>query len=353
MLRYVAAFTLGIALLALAAGAHDAQQAPPEEWWRVFGHLQAVDGRRFDVSASFFRFALPHGRTGSGVRSAWQSDALVPATFVVVDERARRAYPFTRLERTSLGLAWFASVRPNIRVGDWSLEGNVAATWRRRHFALHVAAPDVALELQQTPLKPPIRYGVGGTLQTGSCAACVAREEAYTRSRAHGTLTLSGQRYALTGTTWIDHESSSHELARDDAGWDRFEIQLDDGRDIDLRIVRHRDGKASPASSGVIVAADGRLTRLHAGDFVVENPLHTRWRSRRTGIAYPSLWEIIVSPAHLDFAVVPPLQDQEISAPDRPAYYDGTIEVERAPAPGGDPGHGYVELSGYDRPLRL
>ena len=353
MLRYVAALALGIALLALAAGAHDAPQAPREEWWRVFGHLQAVDGRRFDVSASFFRFALPHGRTGSGVRSAWQSDALVPATFVVVDEGARRAYTSTHLDRASLGLARFASVGPNIRVGDWSLEGNVAADWRRRHFTLHVAAPDVALELQQMPLKPPIRYGVGGTLQTGSCAACVAREEAYTRLRAHGTLTLSGERYALTGTTWVDHESSSHELARDDAGWDRFAIQLDDGRDLDLRVVRRRDGKASLASSGVVVAADGRPTRLSAGDFVVENPLHTRWRNSRTGLEYPSLWEIIVAPAHLDLAVVPPLQDQEISAPDGPSYYDGTVDVERAPAPGGDPGHGYVELSGYDRPLRL
>jgi len=353
MPRYVAALGLGIALLSITTGARDAPQEPREAWWRVFGHLHTPDGRRFDVSASFFRFAVPHGRTRGGVRSAWQSDALVPATFVVVDERARRAYPFTRLERTSLGLARFESMRPDIGVGDWSLEGNVAAAWRRRRFTLHVAAADVALELQQMPLKPPVRYGEDGTVHTGSCAACEAREEAYTRLSAHGALTLNGQHYALAGMTWIDHESSSHELARDDAGWDRFAFQLDDGRDLDLRLVRRRDGKASFSSSGIIVAADGRPTRLHAGDFIVENPLHTRWRSPRTGIAYPSLWEVIVPRADIDLAVVPPLQDQEISASDGPSYYDGTVDVERAPAPGGDPGRGYVELSGYDRPLHL
>ncbi len=345
--------TLVIVLLSLSAAARDAAASPPQAWWRVFGHLHSADGRRFDFSVSFFRFALPRGAKGdAGVVSAWRGAALVPATFIIVDERTRRAYTSTRLEREALGLAQFAARRPQLRIGNWSLEGN-ASPWRQRHFTLHVVEHDVELELEQTPLKPPVRYGSDGRLQTGSCASCSAHEEAYTRLRASGTLELGGTRYALTGTTWLDHESSSHELGPGDVGWDRFAIQLDDGRDVDLRVVRRRDGKPSIASSGIVVTADGRTMRLRATDFSVENPLRTRWRNPRTNIAYPSLWEIFVPRAHLDLAVVPPLQAQEISAADGPAYYDGTIDVERAPAPGGDPGQGYVELTGYGRPLRL
>lgn len=323
------------------------------EWWRLFGHLHTDAGRRFDFSVSFFRFSLRRNGGEEHRHNALMSDAIVPATLIVVDERPRHAYTFTQLERNALGLAQFAPRRLPVRIGTWALAQRAAsADWHRRHFSLHAAEPHVTLDLMQTPLRAPLRYGRDGSLQTGSCKACRAREEAYTRLRAQGILALAGVRYAVDGLTWLDHESSSHELAADDAGWDRFAIQLDDGRDVELRVVRRRDGRVSKASSGVIVTAN-HVTVLHAADFTVENPLATHWHSTRTGIAYPSLWEVLVGKAQLDLALDPPLQDQEIRAHDGPSYYDGTVDVERAPPPGGQPGFGYVELTGYDRPLRF
>ncbi|MDQ2909006.1 MAG: hypothetical protein M3R44_06625 [Candidatus Eremiobacteraeota bacterium] len=323
------------------------------EWWRLFGHLHTAAGRRFDFSVSFFRFSLRRDAGEARTPNPWMSDAIIPATLIIVDERQRQASTFTQLERNALGLAAFAPQRLPVRIGTWELaETTTSVNWRRRRFSLHAAAPNATLDLLQAPLHAPVRYGTDGSVQTGTCNACRAHEEAYTRLRARGTLALAGARFAVDGLTWLDHESSSHELGNTDTGWDRFAFQLDDGRDIELRLVRARDGRTTSASSGVVVAANN-VTVLDAKDFTVENPLATHWHSPRTGIAYPSLWEAFIRRPRLDLAIIPPLQDQEISAHNGPSYYDASVDLERQEPPGGELGHGYVELTGYDRPLRL
>lgn len=341
-------------------GAH---RASPSEWWRISGHLHTPEGRRFAFAATFFRFAIA-GKTDvkasrrAREQSAWRTgNEFYPATFALVDEGKRRYFSATKVERGAFGFGSAAANSLDVATGQWTLRAEPAI----RHaelaspettFDLHVANGEFALDLRQTAVKPRVAFGHAGVIRSGSCTRCVEHAFAYTRLRARGELRLGGQRFRLEGRSWLDHEYGTHELAPGDVGWDRFAIQLDDGRDVLVRVVRRADGTPSPATSGELVARDGTLTNLGARDVGVTPVAHTIWRSPASGARYPVLWEITVPKARLDLAVVPPFSAQEIvSQQGGPAYYEGSIDVERAPPPGGDTGTGFAELTGYRRPL--
>jgi len=332
-----------------AAGANSARDGA--QWWRLTGHLRTRDGRRFAVAATFFRFSAGP-RLGGARRSAWADDEFYPATFAVVDERERRYRSATRLERGAFGFGRALAGRLDVAAGPWSLRAVRSPDATGQIFELRAGDRAVTLALRQVALKPRVVFGVGGVVKSGSCARCVEHAEAYTRLRARGTLSIDGTAYAVAGTTWLDHEYGSHVLDPGDRGWDRFAIQLEDGRDVLVRIVRRADGTPSPASSGEVVARDGTLTNLGSHDVAVVNVAKTDWHSRASGATYPVLWQLFVPKANLNLAVVPPFSAQEIvSDQGGPAYYEGSVDVERAPPPGGDPGAGFVELTGYRRPL--
>ena len=55
----------------------------------------------------------------------------------------------------------------------------------------------------------------------------------------------------------MDHEFFTSAMAPDLAGWDWFSLQLDDGWEVMLYLLRHKDGTVDPASSGTLVDPAG------------------------------------------------------------------------------------------------
>ena len=88
----------------------------------------------------------------------------------------------------------------------------------------------------------------------------------------------------------MGHEFSSNQLAPYQSGWDWFSLQLDDGRELMLYILRHLNGSPDPYSSGTLVDLQGNSQHLLLDDFVVQ-PLKT-WQSARSGAVYPAGWKI-------------------------------------------------------------
>ena len=75
-------------------------------------------------------------------------------------------------------------------------------------------------------------------------------------------LEIDGRRVEVSGQAWLDREWSSQFLQPDQAGWDWFALQLDDGRELMYYQLRRHDGSAHPSSRGVLVAADGSAAPL-------------------------------------------------------------------------------------------
>ena len=315
------------------AGAHAER---PREWWRTLAHLQAADGRRFEAAATFFRFAVV---PPSDVRGAWSTTAILSVSVAIGDESQRTTFTAHTLERDALGLAHAAKSRLDLAVGHSFLRALDAASNSERRFRVHVETGGASAELEQRVVQPAVPLG--------------SQAYAYPRLDVRGTLRIGAESVAVRGTGWLDHEYGADQLDRGEIGWDRFVMHFDDGRVVMIEQRRLRGNRKSLASTGIFVDRRGRATRLSARDFRIVNALDTHWQSPHTGARYPSLWEIFVPLAGLDLAVIPPFLDQEISAEGAGAsYYCGAITLERAPLPEHtDTGRGFVELTGYARPL--
>jgi predicted secreted hydrolase len=188
--------------------------------------------------------------------------------------------------------------------------------------------------------------------------AAASEYYSFTRLSTAGTLRLGGRLYDVRGESWMDKEFGSGQLAADQAGWDWFSLQLDDGREIMLYLLRNRSGAVDHAG-GTWISRRGEPHVLAPGEFHV-TVLGT-WKSPSTGAEYPSRWAVEVTPRGpwaksgedappsqgLRFEVQPEVADQENRS--RLAgglfYWEGAVRVA---SPGGETlGRGFVELTGY------
>ncbi|MFW6339230.1 MAG: lipocalin family protein, partial [Wenzhouxiangella sp.] len=133
----------------------------------------------------------------------------------------------------------------------------------------------------------------------------------------------------------------SSQLAEDQAGWDWFAIQLDDGRDLMLARLRNNDGSDSAWSYGLLVEPDGRSLYLSADDYSAE--VERRWTDPK-GDRWPVEWRIDVPVAGLEIRARAVFDAQHWQQ--SVDYWEGMIDV--TDHAGGSPiGRGYLELSGY------
>ncbi len=308
---------------------HAAHFAFATEWWYYTGHLRAEDGRRFGYELTFFRSGLrpgdPQPRPG---QSRWRGNQVYPAHLALTDERGRRFVYDERFAREALGIGRASDRGLDVAVGDWTLRGTA-------RIRMQAATDAMAIDLTQTPEKPPAAHGRDGVSLKGGCASCASHYYSLTRLRTAGSLRYGGRALRVDGTSWMDHEFGSDELQRDQVGWDWFSVQLDDRREIMDYRLRRRDGAVAPESSGSLIDARGAVRHLALTDVVVD-PTGT-WKSPHTGAVYPSGWRLRVPSARLDLVLVPLLADQELaSTAGGTSYWEGAVDVNDAttqPAP--------------------
>ncbi|MCU0562681.1 MAG: lipocalin family protein, partial [Desulfobacterales bacterium] len=111
------------------------------------------------------------------------------------------------------------------------------------------------------------------------------------------------------------------------------------------------DGSLAPASSGTYVDPLGVPRHLERGRFEID--VLDSWKSKRSGAVYPSVWRVKIPLAGVEVVVSSNLPDQEM----RPAglsgisYWEGSVAVQGTKNGAAIEGQGYVELTGYARPL--
>ncbi len=323
------------------------------EWWYFTGQLAAPgdSAPRFGYQFTLFRVGvLP---TAPPWASDWSASDVIMGHAALTDlAGGRHTFSETLVRATPLQggfgrpggrgsdslVAW--CVAPAGTDGRWTLR------WTGDRFALAMRDTrlGVALDLTAEPARPLTLQGPNGYSRKGAARDNASQYYSFMRLATRGTVTAGGRTVPVSGTSWMDQEFGSNQLDSAAAGWDWFSLQLGDGRDVILYLLRDTTG-ATTWSAGTVVRPGAAPRYLAAADYRVHATAH--WTSRGSGARYPARWTVAIPSERLVLTVEPLLADQEnrSAIATRLFYWEGAVRVRDAA--GRAAGRGYVELTGY------
>jgi predicted secreted hydrolase len=318
---------------------HGAHPEYKTEWWYYVGHLKATSGESFGYQLTFFRVALR--KPDPEARSTWSLHTVYFAHLALTDPARRTFFFREKSGRGALGLSGATAGAMKVWIDDWraELEGE----------EFHLLAQDggLGLDLVLKPMKPPALHGEGGLSRKSGKSDAASHYYSLPRLDTRGTIFVDGRQVAVTGESWMDHEFFSQALAPNLSGWDWFSLQLADGWEVMLYLLRHQDGSVDPASSGTLIDPQGQTRHLNLADFTVKPT--GAWTSPHSRTKYPAGWEIMIPGAGYRLTLTPTLPDQEIrsQAPANVTYWEGQVKIQGVKNGAPVAGLGYAELTGY------
>ena len=298
---------------------HGAHPDFRQEWWYVTGWLKTAAGVELGFQITFFR-ARPDIDTPNP--SAFTPRQVILAHAALSDPRHGRLRHDERAARTALGLAGSREGTTSVWVDDWNFD-LTDDLYRAR-----IRAKDFSFDLRFDAKDKLVLQGESGFSRKGRRP----EEASYYYSRPQLNVTGQVNESPVTGTAWLDHEWSSQYMAAEASGWDWCGINLDGGGSLMAFRMRAKDGGVAFAPQGVSF-----------------EPLRI-WKSPRTGVEYPVSMKVRVK--DLELRLEPLMDDQELDARASTGtiYWEGAV---RALQGNKEAGRGYLELTGYWRPMKL
>jgi len=308
------------------------------EWWYITGWVEDSSGVASGIQVTFFR---NRPRVAEGDPSRFAPRQLLFAHVAVADPRHGRLLHDQRAARAGFGLAEASEGTTAVWIDDWSLTLDGAA------YVSRIATRDFALDLRFAPTQRELAQGDAGFSRKGPNPSQASYYYSQPQLAVSGRVTTRESNAEVGGTAWLDHEWSSEPLAPGATGWDWVGINFADGGA--LMAFRIRDGFGGALwGGGAYRSSNGSVTSLERGDigFVAER----RWRSPRTQAEYPVA--MTLRAGALKLAIEPLMDDQELDARAGTGtiYWEGAV---RAFESGREVGRGYLELTGYWKPLKL
>ncbi|MBZ5576729.1 MAG: carotenoid 1,2-hydratase [Acidobacteriia bacterium] len=308
------------------------------EWWYYTGNVHAGNGHRYGFELVFFRQGQRRGPSDNP--SAWRVDDLYLAHLALTDIDGKRFHSHQRLNRAGPGIAGASLAQTRIWNGNWESKWDPNSGRQ----TLSAVAEDLRFTLRLTPRKPPILNGENGLSQKAEGVGKASYYVSFPLLAVEGSV----NNMDVTGTAWMDHEWFTHQLESFQAGWDWFSVQLENNTEFMLFQLRHLDGTVDPYSSGTYIDPNGRATHLRRSDFQLQ-PLEF-WTSPSTHARYPIRWRISIPSLRVAMECAAAIPDQELVSEDTtaPTYWEGAVAYRGSAA-----GVGYMELTGYAKPMRL
>ncbi len=290
--------------------ADDGEHDDPVEWWYWTGHLQTPEGRWFGFEQVVFLFEYA-GYTGIMAHHGLTDPDGDDFSYAV-------HYGLYGGEAVQDGF--------DFSIGGLSMVGGDGVD--QLHGELERSTLDLTLSSTKAPV---LQHGDGyQAYDFGGYTYYYSR----TRMDAQGTLVLDGESLSVSGQAWFDHQWGELDQAVT-RGWDWFAVQLDDGSDLMLFLIRGEDEDLLVGAT--LSDAQCRITEYEASEVSVTS--QRSWTSPATGCTWPIGWELQVG--DLTLQLEPVLDDQEVPnmATD---YWEGACTVT-----GDATGRAYVELTGY------
>ena len=317
---------------------HGAHPAFRTEWWYITGWLDTQDGHQLGFQVTFFRMRPAADESNP---SAFAAKQILFAHAALSDPGIGHLLHDQRVARAGFGLAEASAADMDVVLDDWSLKRDAD---NRMHTK--VGGKDFSLDLNFASTQPVMLQGENGFSRKGPQPTQASHYYSLPHLTVSGTVMRGGKPMPVKGTAWLDREWSSSYLDPNAVGWDWVGLNLDDGGAVMAFQIRDAMGRALWAG-GSFRAAGGELTRFAPQD--VSFTTERRWHSPRTDTDYPveRVLSVRLAAGSRQWRITPLFDDQELDSRGAggPVYWEGAARI-----PGG---RGYLELTGYFKPLKM
>lgn len=309
------------------------------EWWYVTGWLETPDGKPLGFQITFFRSATEHDADNP---SRFAPKQLIIAHAALSDPEAGKLLHDQKIAREGFGRAYAKQGNTDVKLEEWRFERDAGGQYRAT-----VPARDFTLSFSLTPSQTPMPQGADGFSRKGPKPEQASYYYSEPQLKVSGTVTRGGKPLAVTGTAWLDHEWSTTVLDPDAAGWDWVGANLDDGSALMAFRIRGKNG-STLWSHAALRDARGTITQFPPEQVRFLPQRH--WRSPRTEATYPVATRI--ETGSIAWELTPLQDDQELDSRQSTGavYWEGAVTVRRNGHPAG---RGYLEMTGYVKPLKL
>ena len=317
------------------------------EWWYVTGHLSTAGAtaREFGFQLTFFRSRVDGTQA---MASNFAAKQLVFAHAAITDVQGKKLWHDQRIARDGFGIAAASQTDMNVKLRDWQLQVMQVQPSQAHSYAAELPGKDFGIKLQFLETQPVLLQGKQGLSRKGPEEKQASYYYSQPQLATRGSLQLQGKSFEVTGKAWLDHEWSEEILHPSATGWDWIGMNLDDGSALTAFRLRDKNGGAV-WDGGSFRAPNGSPYAFSRGE-VIFKPVRY-WKSPLTQTTYPVEW-IVRTPADF-YTVKAVIDNQELDSRQSTGsiYWEGLSDL--IDSNGKRAGRGYLEMTGYAKPLRM
>ena len=323
---------------------HGAHLQYRTEWWYVTGWVETAEGE--PTESKPLGFQVTFFRTRPNIDQANPSQfspkQLLFAHAAISDPAQGSLLHDQRSARSGFELAQASEADTDVRIDQWTLQREPTG-----RYTTHIQAREFELQLSLQPTQALLLQGDQGYSRKGKNPSQASYYYSQPQLAVSGTITRAGKKITVRGTAWLDHEWSTSVLTQEAAGWDWVGLNLDNGSALMAFRIRDAAGQALWAS-GTLRDTQGRVRALSSQHITFTPTRH--WRSPRTATNYPVAMQ--VQAGDLQLQLNPLMEDQELDsrASTGAVYWEGAVTALQN---GQRVGRGYLELTGYFKPLKF
>lgn len=310
------------------------------EWWYITGWLETAENKDpLGFQVTFFRYATGQNKENP---SRFAAKYLIIAHLALSDPAVGKLMHAEKTAREGFDLAYAKQGNTNVKVDDWTLVREEDG-----RYVVDMQASDIGLQLSLTPTQMMLLQDKNGYSRKGP----KPEQASYYYSEPHlnvsGTVVRHNQSILVNGRAWLDHEWSSEYLDPNADGWDWVGANLDDGSSLMAFQIRGKDGGKRWAYAA-LRDASGKI-KIFEPEQVDFTPIRT-WQSPHTDAVYPVVMRIRTD--EVTWLLEPMFDDQELDSQQSTGavYWEGAVTLSKDGQPAG---RGYLELTGYVRPLEM
>jgi predicted secreted hydrolase len=329
---------------------HGAHAGARNEWWYATGWLDQPGGAPpIGFQVTFFRH-----RTGlaAGLPGRLAPRQLLFAHAALSDIGAQHHLQAQCLQRWSgdeeARDLHARRADTDVRIGTWWLRRSGAEAESRYVGAVGGGEAPFRLQLELQATQPLLLQGRAGHSRKGPLDSQASHYYSLPQLRAQARIERPSGALQLRGSAWLDHEWSDEYLPSGAVGWDWIGINLHDGGALMAFRLRRADGSALWAG-GTHRSADGLLRTFEPDDltFVPQR----RWTSPATQARYPVQWSIATPAGRFAVQALMDAQELDGRGSNGAVYWEGLSDLfDEA---GRRVGRGYLEMTGYSKPLQM